>query len=688
MAFCTYCSTIPSKIFSTRREDQGYHDHHESLETLKNSAESGCAFCGLLVYSLDAYRGKWAAVARDYPGKVKDRYRLASTKFGAQQILFGYSQVGYLRGGCMPEEWSTLFDCQRRKVLIRPIGNEHPPKPYVDRNEILEYEAHLIQRWTDLCFEKHTTCGHDTLYLPNRVIDVGNSQNPVLCLTDSSEVDSPDHRYLALSHCWGLTMPASAKTTCANIKRHEETIGYNALPLTFRDFIDIARRLQVRWIWIDSLCIIQDSKEDWEKEAEQMSDIYSKSYLTIAASGSANGTEGCHVHHERRSYGPVDIACLEPNALGSTESIPSTRPFRVWARDPDPIMSVLQQNPLNQRGWTVQERELAPRVAHYSKDTIRWECCELAATLEFPCGDRLPFDAGRLFDGGSDARSPQFGNPHNDSKPLNAITKQTLAWFELVQRYTARSLTKQSDILPALSGIAQNIALKTSDRYVAGLWESYFAHCLLWAIAVRDKEPPKHSRPANYLAPTWSWASVCGPVEYLSSVNGYWHTFNANPDPAFLPDLIDISLSPSGVNPYGLLEGGYMKVRGKFQTAYSMKRQGTHQLYSVTPSTTPEKIGNIHYDVPLCSECAPPGRMEFLFLLCCMSSEKSADGSFQTHALALKPEGSDMVLGFELLRFMQTAATGGIEKFRRVGVAVHIAPSFWDKAFNLTVTVV
>ena len=105
MSLCQYCSTIPSRIFSTRREDQGYHDHHVDLKDLKASAEAGCPLCSLFVYSLEAYKGTYAEKGVDYPGKVKDRYRLESTKFGSQNLLFGYQKVGYFRGGCMPKEW-------------------------------------------------------------------------------------------------------------------------------------------------------------------------------------------------------------------------------------------------------------------------------------------------------------------------------------------------------------------------------------------------------------------------------------------------------------------------------------------------------------------------------------------------------------------------------------------------------
>ena len=523
--------------------------------------------------------------------------------------------------------------------------------------------------------------------MPTRVVDVGSSLQPQLRLLASADVQATDRRYLALSHCWGLTMPASARTIHRNLEQHIHAIDYEDLPLTFRDFIDIARRLDVRYVWIDSLCILQDSKEDWEHEAAQMAEVYSKSYLTIAASSSANGQGGCHVHPDTRSYGPIDVDCSYTSPDGGI----SSDPYRIWARDPNPITSVLQNNPLNKRGWTVQERELAPRVVHYSHDTIRWECCELAATLDFPCGDPLAFDAGRLFDGGSEARAPQFGLPHNNSKKLTPDTKKTLAWFELVQRYTERSLTKQSDILPAMSGIARIIATRSSDRYIAGLWESSLAHCLLWTHSNRQGHGNvQYSRPYPLLAPTWSWASMKGPLEYSSSINGYWHTFNANPDERYTPKLMSVDLVPAGPDPYSTLSSGSIKLRGKVRPAFTTRvaGNGNNKLFALSVGSTPDTIGGLSRDINLCDDCNPVGTMEIFFLLCCMNSEENKDGKIKTTALALKPEAMDMVVGIDFLRALQADAGGVLQSFQRVGLATDIDSSFWDTASDLTLTLV
>jgi hypothetical protein len=479
-------------------------------------------------------------------------------------------------------------------------------------------------------------------------------------------------------------MPEHGKTTSETLESYSVSIPENNLPKTFQEFIGIARSLDVRYVWIDSLCIVQDSLDDWEKEAAQMASIYSNAYLTIAASGSSDGAGGCHVMQNVRSYGPVDIDCKveKPSSPSSTED--SAQLFRLWSRDTYPIGQILSSDPLSKRGWTLQERELSPRVVHYSRDTIRWECRQLRATIEYPWGDGGSFDLGRLFDG------------RNNSKEIDDVTKQRLSWFELVDRYTKRSLTKQPDILPAFSGMARHIAESSSDEYAAGLWKSYFAHCLLWASNWHVGSGFKHhSRSPTYLAPSWSWASIKGPIHYLSWINGYWYTFNANPEPQYIPKVIDISLQASS-DAYGSLVSGWVKIEGKVavgftrQEAYAKSmdhlnvsftpgHQDRLDLYGASTAKTVGKVGEIRYDIPLCSDCAPVGTQRILWLLCCMNSKKSSDGKMKTFGIALESDDGDGTL---------SATTVAPTRFRRVGIVWGIDPSFWDRSVTSTITIV
>ncbi|KAK0712918.1 heterokaryon incompatibility protein-domain-containing protein [Lasiosphaeria miniovina] len=685
MGFCEYCAKIPSKLFSFRRDEQCTYDHQPSLSALQDSATAGCNGCRLVLHAIASsgseHAGKYV-LARTW--SPDEQVRLSSTKFGWQVVRVGWKEAGHFRTFAVPAEWNS------EEAASGPGAGDQ------DSAAHLLHESRLIRRWSELCLAHHTDCGTATPFLPTRLIDVGTAARPELRLVLGADMADKNARYLALSHCWGRTMPAAGRTTAQTLARHRAAIAPGTLPRTFRDFVAIARRVAARYVWIDSLCIVQDSREDWEREATQMAAVYSHAHFTVSASGSADGRGGCRVVDDVRSFGPVDLLCRVDG-----EGAVAEKTFRLWSRDTFPVGQVLSSDPLTARGWCLQERELSPRVVHFSKDTVRWECRGLRASLEFPWGDAASFDVGRLLDGGSAARPTALGMPINDSTPLDDATRQRLAWFELVDRYTSRALTHQVDILPAFSGIARTIANSTADEYCAGLWRSYFAHCLLWASNWHvGRGLAQHSRPPTYLAPTWSWASVKGPVHYLSWVNGYYHTFNAQPDPAYVPRLVDVALQTSA-DRYGvLLPTGSATLAGKVRMAYTRQElyavpqdasntifspgaQDRLTLYGPTATGRSGKVGEIRYDVPLCTDCAPVGTIRVVWLLCCMNSKPSPDGSVRTFAIALQGERTGAGAGLQ-----EQFPTHVPARFQRVGVAWGIDSAFWQGAFIIPVTII
>ena len=223
-----------------------------------------------------------------------------------------------------------------------------------------------------------------------------------------------------------------------------------------------------------------------------------------------------------------------------------------------------------------------------------------------------------------------------------AVKKQRLVWIDPVHRYTARSLTRQTDVLPGISGIAHAIAKRTDDTYHAGLWESYLYYCLLWASDWHiDRGLATHCRPETYLAPSWSWASIKGPTGYL-----WWmlsdHTYNPDPDPAFTPKGFHVSLRPAGEDPFGALRGAELRIRGLVKAAFTLGEkcqkggslQDRENLYTVVDGKL-RKVGELRYDVPLCSECCPPGTRSAVVLLCCVNGKVLQDGTFKTFAIVL-----------------------------------------------------
>jgi hypothetical protein len=539
---------------------------------------------------------------------------------------------------------------------------------YSRPEDVLQYEAYLIRRWADVCFNTHKDCGHGSGFIPTRLIDVGDVYNVKLSLINTADVHIDDRRYLALSHCWGLTMPDTARTVTATLEKHKTSIQETELSRTFRDFIAIARRLGIQYVWIDSLCIIQDDGADWEKEASQMASVYSNAYLTIAASSSADGNGGCAVWDSERSLGPLDVDCVPMEADFAATT--SNYKFRVWTRNPSP--TGISNDPLQTRGWTLQERELSPRVVNYCKDTIRWECRGLRASLEFPWDDSLSFNGEhRHFDAEQSIFLPMPGVKRPTELPADPSTKIAVAWMGLVVKYTSRRLTKDSDKLPAISGIARTIAARTSDEYFAGLWKSYFQQCLLWRSDWNtDHDLQTPTKPLHNTAPSWSWASITGKISWINRDVYY---YNPDPDPEFTPKILNIHIDPLGSDPYGMLKQGILHLEGKLATAYSLAEAEDGAVSGwyrkLRSPITRQEIGVINYDIPLISDCAPAGKPNIVFLMCCLNDKKRDGLNMMTYALALQPV-------FD--------ATEGIPgTMRRVGLAVNISPDFWKNNSTL-----
>jgi hypothetical protein len=540
-----------------------------------------------------------------------------------------------------------------------------------------DMEISVFNYWLDKCQNNHPECSNDELgFMPTRVVDVGRSENqePRLVLTaDLNRADPHSNitasRYLAVSHCWGSTMPPTATTTLSTIAEHLQTIPMTGLTRTFTDCIGIARRMQVQYLWIDSLCIIQDSREDWEREAAQMASVYSNAYFTIAASSSTDGNGGCHVDPQYAPYGPVVLSFNETDE-NDKETFQKIRVFSLFGK---PIVNIVRQDPLSGRGWTFQERELSNRILHFSKDSVRWECRALQASLQFPWQDILAFNnSKRIFDVG------QIGA----RKPDQQVTEKEKerdheAWFQAVHNYTCRALTKQPDVLPAFSGIARAVHLRTGDRYLAGLWYSYLVHCLCWASAwhpaggsaIYDPNKPAlitHTRSSEYLAPSWSWACITGKVRYE-----YWIFHGLDPDPTaeavkFMARILTATTIPAGLDEYGQLTGGQIRLVGKMRPGFTrgegFARQDREGVYDFQEGKWRE-VGMIRYDIP--SE-APPGKVKVISCLCMLPrAERYGDSA----GLALLP-------------------TGKQDEYRRVGLVFLIKLSWYQLCEESQITIV
>ncbi|KAF2494998.1 HET-domain-containing protein, partial [Lophium mytilinum] len=362
-------------------------------------------------------------------------------------------------------------------------------------------------RWLKECIENHIDCNIHEQHpdMPKRVLYIQACPNPqepyILRLISTDGGKDP---YVALSHCWGLEQPLTTNTASLDSRMNE--IVWSQLPKTFQDAIKVTATLGYTYIWVDSLCIIQDSQIDWEEQSAQMATIYEKAVVTLAAASATGDTEGFLAQRPERISGSALLQSCNPG----------TSPLSVYFRErlehyEERFEHYESLDPLETRAWAFQERVLATRALIFSRNELRWEC---NTTQQCECGGT---DTGRKKARG--ASYPYSRSLLSSSTPRCDLYRH---WYlDTVRQYSRMSLTQASDILPALSGIAHVFSKLTGAGYFAGIWQPEFLHGLLW-------KPPRWTEPSiqpAYRAPSFSWASTDEEVSYpydLLSENKIW----------------------------------------------------------------------------------------------------------------------------------------------------------------------
>ncbi|KAL3421104.1 pectate lyase [Phlyctema vagabunda] len=353
---------------------------------------------------------------------------------------------------------------------------------------------------------------------------------PYLVLSENID-GTPD--YATLSHCWGQT--TFETLTLANLTQFQREIPIDAFSKTFTDAIHTAQKLDIQYMWIDSLCIIQDDTEDWRSEASVMSSIYTNSKINICATGAKDGNVG--LFQEREWVSSCRVSFYSPE-IGSNVTCTAT-PHRLYAK-------ILDQMPLLRRGWAVQERILPCRNIHFTVNEVLWECHQSVASEILPNGFAHMQDLS--------THSEYFRK-----RPL-----QRHMWRWIMELYTSASLTYKKDRLVALSGIAKMIHDQTKIEYLAGLWRDTLETDLLWR-----RFPGRDSRrPRPYLAPSWSWGSYEDRI--VPSEVGVWGRSRMRS----CIKILDAEVTPR--NTFGEVFGGIIRlscdrlIQGTFDASYKL----------------------------------------------------------------------------------------------------------------------
>lgn len=290
--------------------------------------------------------------------------------------------------------------------------------------------------------------------MPSRLIEL---QIHRISLRDEVNIEGnlSDFRYVCLSHCWG-TGPTVCKLTTRNIESLKEG-GFPALPRTFRDATQICLRLGFKFLWIDSLCIIQDNDRDWAFESAEMGNIYENAFLNIVATSSKDSGEGCYRALDQ-SYLPKPI---EPRIF-------VRRHVPILPTSVDEFEKDASEWPLLKRGWTFQELRLARRKIHFGNHEAIWEC-----------------RCGRWSGSGINNRMTEIrrGATVFDSFYFSDTQEKKdcrTLWWKVVEEYSGLDLTKAKDRLPALAALALRMKnYRENDKYYAGLWNTTIHYDLL-----------------------------------------------------------------------------------------------------------------------------------------------------------------------------------------------------------------
>jgi hypothetical protein len=392
----------------------------------------------------------------------------------------------------------------------------------------------FARRWLDDCMKFHADCKDlvETV-LPTRVLEILQEDGtPDLKLRASNGAYG---RYMALSYCWGQPQPA--KLTTDNLHEYAQAIEESNLPTTIRDFIGIARALGVRFIWVDAYCILQDSDDDKHREIGNMGEIYKNSFLTIIASKARSVSDGFV------NRGP----CVWPS-WNIPFQPPQGNKF-VFTLQKIPHIH-LDEQPISHRAWTLQERLLSPRTMSFFSGipALEWRCESVHESNIGPI-ERLYRSDVHLYS----SILPRCGAPTTTP----AVHRLCHRWADIVHTYSIRVLSDPNDKLPAIGGIAKEFNTVLASTYYAGLWGKFLLTQLLWTSLGCPETPC--CRASRYRAPSWSWASIDGPI-----------ALHPAPYPTTAPMLTilscDVTLCDRS-NPFGGVLAGTLTVKGLLKPA-------------------------------------------------------------------------------------------------------------------------
>ncbi|KAJ4128985.1 hypothetical protein NW768_007511 [Fusarium equiseti] len=441
----------------------------QNWEQLQAAARAGCYICGWIHYT-DRHRK-----ASDRCEEFKSRYKM---EFAGDDLT--YSRFVRIK---IDGAYDLLLGFL---PIIEKDSSISLSPTFHSRDSIITKDA---IKWIDDCKTNHEQCRVPNLdFRPTRLVKIVDSER-VKLISSANLPPDEEVNYVAFSHCWGnvkrLELDAN---TASRLFAGFET---DALPQTYKDAIAICIQLQYKFIWIDSLCIFQDSPSDWHREATMMGSVYANADLNICAASAVDSSQDMFPDRDQNLLTPLDITS---HWTGEEERRLRLVPLDLFFAD-------ISLSPLRQRAWVFQEWFLSKRSLIMGGMQAWWQCRGKLACETFP--DGVPDETGV---------SRYWKAEAEGMKEQGMAMSPRDSWLSMTAMYANTALTKEEDRLMAFSGAVQafRASHEVKSRYAAGFWYSHLPWSLAWANISRKATT---TRLSTYKAPSWSWLSLDGPYE-------------------------------------------------------------------------------------------------------------------------------------------------------------------------------
>ncbi|KAL2676525.1 hypothetical protein Neosp_010286 [[Neocosmospora] mangrovei] len=534
---CNVCLDLDKELLERKLHGEAYYC---CFEDIMSSSEK-CETCSLLLKAVQhSFSEVFAKPAF---------FQLYFSHFGGQ----GYQRPNDVFGlSVSPREFPGTEDdplemipggWKPRVLHIFSVQDKPNPWPLFGGGSVISSDRQALavqaKEWIDDCEKNHPDCRRTQTKLPKRVVQIIPESGSGACTVRLHEPPQDTQGvYACLSHCWGKHQIIT--TTRSNFSQHQDEIPWNALSTTFQDAIEFCLRLGLEFIWIDSLCIVQDDAEDWDQEAVKMATYYTNAHVTLAATAAPDGTVGLF---------PEPHAEDQPLVLdGANERgeqyylVARTSINHVFEDEQD----ALTEFPLTTRGWVYQEHILSRRFLHFGRRELMWEChsatrCQCGVIPSQPRSDYTTNQVLSVAKAGLDI---------TDKKSRRRM------WYDNVEAIMNLNFTFYKDRLPAAAGVVTRLAKGAMGRYLAGLWEDCLISDLCWSILENGERPDELKG-----IPSWSWGSVSGGLATL-----WCQTDLDNDNMKAVATILEISFKPDPPSFLGHLEQAILAIESRVVT--------------------------------------------------------------------------------------------------------------------------